>query len=987
MRKTLLLLLLTSCLLCMTKSAFSQNDEKSTLIGNVGTREFALNLCADVAGNKYIGGESGQKGLVVKQTATNLILWSKTLTFTSNPNDLVRMGFLDIVGDTVFGCGKIEEAAAGIDNGSFYFKMNAQTGAVYWSKFENSSQGYFSCMRYANGKFFLIGGGGFSNGSQGGRVIAVSSQTGQVIWQNSGIKGVFSAPSGQVRTAFASATEMINGKLFITGSTTNFNTMMQRPILIGISENGMIFLQKYIDIPSAIWLLDEYYGVRIEYDQNQDLVIIATDNILNNTLDPFFIKCDIQGNLIYAKRYGLPVTTQKILAAINETATHYILYGLTIVPGTGASSLYAVKIFKNGILDKCVGISKPNVNYFLPIGFDNLVGNSAFLNGLHYFPVTETALSFTEMNMNQIIMDEDLNIVGVGDCSETTLLPFVASNIPVSMQPLIINTTPVALTFSNGVIIQDEPFTDPCLGVSLNLVQNPGCQTTLSANTVGFTDPTFYWSNGTSGTSGTLGVTTEDTVIVRVLDTKCCELVDTIVPVIAASSFAMNLPADTLVCLQAGGSFTITPVFSGASGPVTYLWSNNSAGSVLNMNQSGTYWLDISDGCLTLRDSIVVTVNLLPVIGDTTDQAVCEGSFPVILSPTVSAGATVLWDDGTTSTNRTVNGPGSYTIAATNSCGTVNATISVTQTGLPDVQLVSLIDTCIQSGGTIVLTPTFSNVNIISWPDGSSGNQLLVSNSGSYTVYGSNACGTDSAACLVTIRYFPELNLPATLDTCFDVGVGFSYTAEGSPGTYQWSSGSQTATEWISQEGIYSITLTNSCGSVTDSMQVRRITAVDLYFPVDSIKVCEKQISVSLLQVETNYTLEIFAPDGELAGTDLNESGWYLVHAFNACGEKWDSIYVNLQNEQFFYLPNSFTPNADGHNDLFEFKGENSVVREIHIFNRWGEEIFTESGNFTGWDGKYLGEFCPDGIYAIHLIYEDCFGMPTEFSGHVNLIK
>ncbi len=1124
MGKILLFLSLTFLSIITLKPAFSQNDEKSTLIGNVGSQEFAMSICADQAGNKYIGGESDKKGLVVKQNALNVIQWSKTLAFTSSPNDQVNITFLDIVGDTVFGCGKIYDDPASVGKGSFYFKMNAQTGALYWSKVEISGANYLSCMRYSNGKFFLVGGGYYANSNFGGRVLAVSSQTGLVIWQNSGIQGVFTVPAPNSRTLFLSATEMVNGKMFITGSVTNYNVPLQRPILIGMDENGTIFLQKYVDVPSAVWYVDDYVGQRIEYDQDQNLVFIVSDNVLNITLDPFFVKCDTLGNLIFAKRYGLPVVSYKFLAAVNETATHYVLYGCD----WGGQSLYVAKVFKNGTFDKCVSISKPNASYIVSIGLDFVMGNSTFLNGLHYFAAAESATSVFDMDISPVILDEDLNMAE--GCSEIVELPFVATDLPVTMTPLGINLIPVPLTYSNGVTIQDQPFDDPCANVFLNLVQNPGCQTIVTANTLGFTDPTFYWSNGTSGTSNSLAVNTSDTVIVRVLDTKCCELIDTIVPVLAPSSFVMNLPADTSVCIQTGNSFIITPVFSGANGPVTYSWSNNSTGPSLNITQSGTYWVDVADSCVTLRDSIVVnvyslpvigstanvtacensfpvslnpsvsagasiiwedgstaiprsvsgpgiytltasnfcgttnasitvfqtdlpvvslvslidtcipnggivtlnpvfantgnilwsngstgnqllvsssgtytvyasngcgidsatvlvTLKHLPIIGNTAGVSVCEGSFPAIISPTVSAGANVLWDDGTTTVNRSVNGPGLYSISATNSCGTVNASISVTQLDLPDVQLISLVDTCLYSGGNVVLVPAFSDVNTILWSDGSTGNQLLVFNSGSYTVYGSNTCGIDSASCSVTINHFPELNLPTYLDTCFDIGVGFSYTAQGSSGSYQWSSGSQNAMEWISQEGVYSCTLTNQCGSITDSMQVRRLTDIDLYFPEDSIKACEKQLSVSLLHVETNYNLEIFAPDGGLVGTHLSESGWYRIHAFNACNEKWDSIYVNLQNEQYFYLPNSFTPNGDLNNEYFEFKGDNIVVREIRIFNRWGEEIFTEVGKFTGWDGTYQGQICPDGIYSVHVIYEDCFGLPTVFKGHVNLVR
>lgn len=975
MRKVLLLLLLTFLSLVTMKPAFSQNDEKSTLIGNPGDREFSNNICADGAGNKYIGGESNEKGLVVKQDALNMIQWSKTLTFSSIPSDQVKIGFLDVVGDTVFGCGRIFSVVTAFNKGSFYFKMNAQTGTLYWSKYEVSAVNYLSCMRYSNGKFFLIGGG-----PSGGRVLAVSSQTGQVIWQNSGIYAPVSVPLLNSGTTFSSATEMVNGKLFITGAAMiNGLQQQQRPIIIGVDQNGTIFLQKYLAIPGVVWPADEYSGQRIEYDQDQNLILTVNDNQITNTLDPFFLKCDTLGNLLFAKRYGLPLPSRKVLTAVNETATHYVLYGIIT---DVVQPLYAVKVLKDGTFERSVSILKPNVNYYIL----NSGGNSTFLNGLHYFSSTESAMSVLNLDINQIILDEDLNVVG--DCSEMDELPFVESNVLVSIMPLALNTTPVPLAFSNGAILEDEPFTEPCIGVSLNLNQSIGClATTIIANATGFTDPTFYWSTGMTGSSNTQSVTTEDTVIVRVLDTKCCELIDTIVPVLASSGFVMSLPADTLVCLQPGNSFTIHPLVSGATAAITYLWSDNSTNSFLNITQSGTYWVDISDSCLTRRDSIIVTVNSLPVIGNTSNMTVCEGDFPVSLNPVVSAGASILWENGSSLIPRSVSGPGTYTITAANSCGTVSVSISITQLDLPHVSLVSSIDTCIQSGGAIALTPSFNDVNTILWSDGSTGNQLTVFNSGTYTVYGSNSCGIDSASCSVTINYFPELDLPEVLDTCFEIGVGFSYTAQGSPGSYQWSSGSQTATEWISQEGMYFVTLTNQCGSITDSMQVNRLIPPDLYFPEDSVRHCQKQLPVSWLHIETNYDLEILAPyHSGTIGHFITESGWYTIHAFNRCWHKWDSIYVDLE-DAFFYLPNSFTPNNDGNNDRFEFKGENIVVREIRIFNRWGEEIFTETGSFKGWDGMYGGEICPDGIYAVHFIYEDCFGIPTEFSGHVNLIR
>ncbi|MNU98672.1 hypothetical protein D3C71_887880 [compost metagenome] len=1115
-----LLFILFSMLVLAGNSLFSQGDEKSTIIGNLADNETAANIVADALGNTYVAGKQNNKGLIVKQNAMHIPLWSKTLSFSTNSTVIT---FLDILGDTLIGCGTI--GTLGSMSGSFYFKMNAQTGSLYWSKFNMVSISAIWSMRYANGKFFLVGSvRGVPDFS--GKVWAVSSQTGNVIWETPLLHYLLPNPSSTTNhTLFVSATEMVNGKLFITGSVDN--TIGEKtPVVIGITETGTVFFEKYLSIIVPTGGAFKARGTIIHSDMNGDLVFGVDSDNTNFFADIFLVKSDTLGNVLFCKNYNVDNYAIGSVAALNETATSYAFFGTNWGNFDGT---YTLKVDKSGNVEKCVGISKPNISTGSAIGvFGRSLGNSMFLNGNHYFTSTETSYSVFQTDINQIILDEDLTTIE--DCSQLFELPVPTIDAVTSFQPLTVSYIPNITPFQDGGILADVSFTAYCQNISLDLVQNSGCQSTLQANVVGFTDPTFYWSTGDTTFVNTLPVNTTDTVFVRVLDTKCCELIDTIVPVIVPSSFTMSLPADTSICLQPGNSLSITPTFSGANAPVQYLWSNNSTGTSLNITQSGTYWVKLSDTCLTLRDSIVVTVNSLPVIGNPANVSVCEDDFPATLNPTVSSGASVLWDDGTTTVNRIVNGPGSYAIAATNSCGTTNATMVVSQTNLPDVNLVSSIDTCIPNGGSIVLTPILNDVNTVLWSNGSNGNQLMVSSSGtyvvygsnvcgidsasivvslnslpvigntvnltvceddfpatlnptvssgasvlwddgtttinrivnnagsyaiaatnscgttnvtlvvsqtnlpdvqlisnvdtclqtggnsvlipiltdvsnvlwsdgntgnqlsvstsgSYTIYGSNICGIDSATCSVTINHFPELNLPATLDTCFEIGVGFAYTAPGSGGSYQWNSGSQSATEWISQEGMYSCTLTNVCGSITDSMRVRRITAVDLYFPEDSIRDCQKQLSVSLLHVETNYNLEIFGPNHSLTGTHLTETGWYLLHAFNPCGEIWDSIYVNLQNEQTFYLPNSFTPNDDSNNDRFEYKGENIMVRNIRIFNRWGEEIFSQAGTFTGWDGTYNGEACPTGMYAVSVIYEDCFGMPTEFNGHVNLLR
>lgn len=981
-------LLINILLLLISTIGFSQENEKSTIIGNLTTDDEGMNLIADNVGNTYVAGRSETKGLIVKQNTLHQVLWSKQLSFTSDPSHEVSVDFLDLLADTLFGCGRIHlgNSTNGLGIGSFYFKMNAQTGNLYWAKFETNGQNSLSAMRYANGKYFLVGNEYGTN--KRGRVVAVSSQNGNLIWQTPCINYSILANSTNHETIFTGVTEILNGKMYISGNTRSHDAaltdVVKRPFLLGITESGTFFLHRYFDFPGVIDF-PYYVGSTIKLDADNNL-ILGTFHNFNSNVNIYspIIKCDTLGNILFSKSYPIQTNSINLITHMTETPSSYVFYGYinSLVHG-----MYALKITKSGILEKCVLITKPNTVYN-PIPYSSywkVFGNSKYINGKHYFPANEKTLSVLQIDINKIILDENLEYTE--DCSLISEIFPSTNNIATTSQPMFPLMGNNPLVFSNGGLVEDLNLNIPCSNLSINLNQNQICnEVEIIANVSGFVDPSFYWSNGASSDLDTIMVNNSDTLILHVLDTKCCELTDTIVPNIAPSSFNINLQNDTTVCIQNGSSFQVTPFVSGANGPVTYQWNNNTTSSTLNISQSGVYWVDVSDNCTTLRDSIFIVVNFLPAIGNTSDVAVCEGNFPLTLNPTISNGTSVLWDNGITSDSRSVNSPGSYTLSATNNCGTVNATITVNQIDLPEVELILSIDTCIQNGNSIVLTPLITGANSILWSDGSSGSQLTVSNSGTYSVYVSNVCGVDSATCSASINHYPELNLPSYLDTCFEIGVGFSYTAYGSAGTYNWSSGSQSATEWISQEGLYIVTLTNECGITTDSMVVSRLDIPDLLFPEDSISSCSVNLAKDRLNIETNYDLEILTPYQQIVNDGMTETGWYTLHAFNGCWHKYDSIYVDLQQE-LFYLPNSFTPNDDLVNDRFEYKGEYVVIRSISIYNRWGQEIYSETGSFKGWDGTFAGENCPDGVYPVQIVYENCFGMPTIFNGHVTLFR
>jgi gliding motility-associated-like protein len=75
-----------------------------------------------------------------------------------------------------------------------------------------------------------------------------------------------------------------------------------------------------------------------------------------------------------------------------------------------------------------------------------------------------------------------------------------------------------------------------------------------------------------------------------------------------------------------------------------------------------------------------------------------------------------------------------------------------------------------------------------------------------------------------------------------------------------------------------------------------------------------------------------------------------------------------------YYIPNSFTPDGDEHNNVFNWvftSGFNPASFTARIYNRWGELIFVSHDPNGYWDGSYGASYCPDGVYVYQISFGD----------------
>ncbi|MCX8080463.1 MAG: gliding motility-associated C-terminal domain-containing protein, partial [Bacteroidia bacterium] len=105
-----------------------------------------------------------------------------------------------------------------------------------------------------------------------------------------------------------------------------------------------------------------------------------------------------------------------------------------------------------------------------------------------------------------------------------------------------------------------------------------------------------------------------------------------------------------------------------------------------------------------------------------------------------------------------------------------------------------------------------------------------------------------------------------------------------------------------------------------------------------------------------------------------------------------DTVYKVLEVAEDFvvYIPNVFTPNGDGLNDVFNVKGTGLKSERylMQIFDRWGNLIYQTKDINKGWDGTVKGVPAQEGvyIYQVRVIGNGSIGK-KEFKGHVTLLK
>lgn len=115
-----------------------------------------------------------------------------------------------------------------------------------------------------------------------------------------------------------------------------------------------------------------------------------------------------------------------------------------------------------------------------------------------------------------------------------------------------------------------------------------------------------------------------------------------------------------------------------------------------------------------------------------------------------------------------------------------------------------------------------------------------------------------------------------------------------------------------------------------------------------------------------------------------------MITDSNGCSitrEKIIYVFELVCGEPNIFIPNAFTPNKDGNNDILFVRGRNISEMHFVVFNRWGEKVFETTDQKTGWDGTFKGKDVDPAVFVYHLTVKCGDGQEYFKKGNVTVIR
>jgi len=502
------------------------------------------------------------------------------------------------------------------------------------------------------------------------------------------------------------------------------------------------------------------------------------------------------------------------------------------------------------------------------------------------------------------------------------------------------------------------------------------------------------------------------------------------VQLVAIDSSACITSDTTYLTITVGSGIPVTASFNhtvdcstmsietqntGTSGLV-YLWdmgdlsvySDSTVGHSYTSSGQYTVQLIVTDTVCGTIDSVSTIINIPPLVSaDIASSPDSVGCIPFDLTfINNSNGVSYVWDfdDGSAISN--VTSP-SHTYTST---GSFNVSLIATDSSTCNISDTTYINITVGTGNPVIADFShLQNANCdlfeVNTTNLSSGDNLTFqwdmgdaslysdsnvvhqySSMGTYLVtliaQDSLCNNSDTATALITMQASINVDIGADQVICpydqpiFDAGPGF---------TYLWNTGDTTQTISPLTAGDYSVTVFDGVCETADTVSLSFTNYVSRAY---STEICIGEM-VILDAGEAQSYLWSNNETSQLVYVENGGDYWVQYMDFNGCSYEDTITVVENEASVTLFVPNAFSPFADGINDTWSVVGEGVENYELYVYGRWGELVWSSSNIDDQWDGTYKGSLLPIDVYAYVMSYSSpCLGKKIiQKSGHVVIVK
>ena len=266
---------------------------------------------------------------------------------------------------------------------------------------------------------------------------------------------------------------------------------------------------------------------------------------------------------------------------------------------------------------------------------------------------------------------------------------------------------------------------------------------------------------------------------------------------------------------------------------------------------------------------------------------------------------------------------------------------------------------------------------------------------------GSTGCASDTVARTFIISASPDVTI-SFKDACKNTPVNFTATDNsGTVTQWKWFFGdggtavTKDAQHVYVANGIYKVKLlaTAANGCYSDSLQKDIfIYGTNAFAGNDTIAAAGQPIQLNATGgLSYSWTPAVLLNNANISNpiANLTATQTFTLKAFTPEGcESNDDVTIKIYKGPDIYLPNAFTPNGDGLNDIF--KSIPVGIKQFNylkIFNRWGQQIFSTTNYNKGWDGMWQGQKQNNGVFIVIANGIDFKGNVVDKRGTIMLMR